>query len=1139
MKRLCKFRLINWHRFRDYKQDVNDTLVLIGSNRAGKSTVLDAFQIALVGDASKVRFNAAANESTDRNLSSYIRGKVSHGTGRERNERYLRPEGCVSYVMLEFGDTDSGGDRFVLGVVMEAYADNTSSKEHFIANEAGIDDMPCRLDGAWLGIRDFHRAAKGIPKLHWYSEVGKYKDAVRQRLGRLHEDYVRLFVKSLCFKHITDVRHFAYDYLLDPDTDIGVADLRDAVDRYNDMQQLAAQARERIALLGEIDEKHEQVRRLEEQRDLYQFLAARAALGKKQNAAEAAKVRLETSVKQSESSQAEYEECAGTLVEAEATLTETEKRLNEHSVYRDYTSLQERIGEQRARFKEHRDKEVQLLAGLDLFTGFLSAVPRMDGEDVPEESRISDEEVEILNRLRIISEKELAGEETPLEIVDRAAEEAGICLRGIYDRFVGAARQIGAEIKKLNEERTALEAELKDLEGGVRRYPPSTEKLRILIQEKLGVLAEVFCELLEVTDESWRDAVEGYLDGCRFDLLVPPEAYDDALSVYESGKHESRLEGVGLVNTQKMRGERGVLAGSLAEVVDAKNPLARAYANSLMGSLMRCDSERDLKKHGRSITRSVMIYQNNVARQKHFHVYQKTKVIGVKGIEFRKAEIARLLRENENRWVVLRNQEVTLTGFASKADGARSGPTRLGSSKGLIVRMNEIKKLLADLQARFAVLDVSDFETLKADVVRAKEVVKEVAKRKEDAYGEQEKAAERMSNAEDTYRLASAEEKAQAGALDITYPPETTLRTEGERDYSERRRKHDDEYIETTFSNQAKNRDTQSINERVEETSLRSRYNSNFQFGASTTEPEEIDKYRAERSRWEGTELPSFERQIAEAKETALHVLEEDVIHRLREKMVHAKRQFNDLNKAMKGIDFSGCAYRFVIDAKQDREYKEFYDMIIDAGKVEDAPLLQTSWKQQYAEGPLRELLGEILNDRGQRSLDALETRTDYRGYFDYDVEITDLKSGEISSFSRLTGSGSGGETQTPYYVAMLASMARIYRTQEEGSRAGLVAFDECFQKMDESNTAGVIELSRKLGLQLALATPKERILDILPHLREYTCLLVLREGDQVFTEPFTKEMLEKIDPSWFKEADAEEDEEVFAVEPSSSPESV
>jgi uncharacterized protein YPO0396 len=1137
VKRLRRFRLINWHRFVDYTQEVNDTLVLIGSNRAGKSTILDAFQIALVGDASKVRFNAAANESTDRNLSSYIRGKVSHGTGRERNERYLRSEGCVSYVLLEFVDTDTTTDRFVLGVVMEAYADNTCTKEHFIANETGIDDMPCRLDGAWLGIREFHRAAKGIPKLHWYAEVGKYKDAVRQRLGRLHEDFVRLFVKSLSFKPITNVRDFAYDYLLDPYTDIGVVDLRDAVDQYNEMHQLAGQARERIALLSEIDEKHNQVRSLEGERDLYQFLAARAVLGKKKDAAVTAMTRLEECRTQSERQMVAYEEGAKVLEEAKAFLEEAKRRLNEHSVYKDYTNLQERIGEQKATFAEYRGKETQLRAGLDLFHGFLSAIPGMDLEELPAEIRVSDEETEILNRFWIVADKELSGEEMRPELVDGAAEDAENCLRGIYDRFVGAAREIGAEIKKLNEERSALEAELKDLEGGIRKYPISTDRLRQLIRQDLGVKAEVFCELLEVTDEAWRDAVEGYLDGYRFDLLVPPETYDKSLSVYESRKQEHRLEGVGLVNTQRAKDAKGCLPGSLAEVVEAKNPFARAYADSLMGTLMRCDSERDLKKHNRSITRTVMIYQNHVARQKPFHVYQKTKVIGVKGIEFRKTEIARILHENGERWIALRNREVALTGYARKADGARTGPERLGNSKGLVDRMNQIKNHLAELQARFVALDVSDFETLNADVARAKETVEKAERRNMEDYGEAQKAKERYDRATEMHRSAVAEERAQSGDLDITYPPDTMLRAEGERDYAERRKKHDNDYIETTFTGQARNRETQAGNERLKEASLRSQYNANFQFGASTTEPEEIEKYRAEKVRWEDTKLPSFESQIAQAKETALHVLEEDVIHRLREKMVHAKKQFNDLNKAMKGIDFSGCAYKFVIEPKLDREYKEFYDMIMDAGKVEDAPLLQTVWKQQYAEGPLQTLLEEILNDRGKKSLDALEKRTDYRVYFDYDVEITDLKSGETSSFSRLTGSGSGGETQTPYYVAMLASMARIYRTQEEGSRFGLVAFDECFQKMDESNTAGVIELARKLKLQLALATPKERIPEILPHLREYTCLLVLREGDQVFAEPFTKEMLESMDPSWFEEERGEDEDSALPEDKQPAPE--
>jgi hypothetical protein len=88
----------------------------------------------------------------------------------------------------------------------------------------------------------------------------------------------------------------------------------------------------------------------------------------------------------------------------------------------------------------------------------------------------------------------------------------------------------------------------------------------------------------------------------------------------------------------------------------------------------------------------------------------------------------------------------------------------------------------------------------------------------------------------------------------------------------------------------------------------------------------------------------------------------------------------------------------------------------------------------------------------------------------------------------------------------MLASMARLYHTrQESGNRAAIVAFDEPFQKMDELNIAGAIELARRLDLQLFLATPKERCDLILPALGRATCLLVLRDGDDVLLEPFQK----------------------------------
>jgi uncharacterized protein YPO0396 len=111
-----------------------------------------------------------------------------------------------------------------------------------------------------------------------------------------------------------------------------------------------------------------------------------------------------------------------------------------------------------------------------------------------------------------------------------------------------------------------------------------------------------------------------------------------------------------------------------------------------------------------------------------------------------------------------------------------------------------------------------------------------------------------------------------------------------------------------------------------------------------------------------------------------------------------------------------------------------------------------------------------------------------------------------VHAFSRVAGSGSGGETQTPYYVAMLASLARVYRTQAgQGSRAALVAFDEPFQKMDESNIAATLRLADRLGLQVLLAAPKDRCHQLLPGMGTATCLLVLRDGNRVLLEPFQR----------------------------------
>ena len=104
----------------------------------------------------------------------------------------------------------------------------------------------------------------------------------------------------------------------------------------------------------------------------------------------------------------------------------------------------------------------------------------------------------------------------------------------------------------------------------------------------------------------------------------------------------------------------------------------------------------------------------------------------------------------------------------------------------------------------------------------------------------------------------------------------------------------------------------------------------------------------------------------------------------------------------------------------------------------------------------------------------------DYRHYFTFELEITSLSSGRTVSWSERKGTASGGETQTPYYVALLSALSSIYyggaRSRRMKSQSGLclAAFDEAFSKLDETVRFEMVSFCQDLGLQLLICGPNE-----------------------------------------------------------------
>ena len=109
------------------------------------------------------------------------------------------------------------------------------------------------------------------------------------------------------------------------------------------------------------------------------------------------------------------------------------------------------------------------------------------------------------------------------------------------------------------------------------------------------------------------------------------------------------------------------------------------------------------------------------------------------------------------------------------------------------------------------------------------------------------------------------------------------------------------------------------------------------------------------------------------------------------------------------------------------------------------------------------------INARKQSELQQnIERFTDFRTYLKFDLETTD-QNGSKQLLSQTLNIKSGGETQTPFYIAVLASFAQLYQVNNPSVLASntvrLVVFDEAFNKMDSDRIVESVRLLRKNGI--------------------------------------------------------------------------
>lgn len=91
MSKLTKIVLINWMYFQKATLPIEGNVAIVGVNGTGKSTIIDAIQMLLLGQKHS-KFNSGAN-AEKRTLESYVRGHVDSD-----NKEYLRQGDVITYL---------------------------------------------------------------------------------------------------------------------------------------------------------------------------------------------------------------------------------------------------------------------------------------------------------------------------------------------------------------------------------------------------------------------------------------------------------------------------------------------------------------------------------------------------------------------------------------------------------------------------------------------------------------------------------------------------------------------------------------------------------------------------------------------------------------------------------------------------------------------------------------------------------------------------------------------------------------------------------------------------------------------------------------------------------------------------------